>query len=220
MTARGISLSVLVGGERDGGERILRNVVLVHKSPRSESDHLSWREQPVRKGVCALAFDRVIAVAPAKTPELPLRQGPVHDHVIRVAGIQRRRGGPDRAAHQASTAPRKRGVAYLLDAERRRKANRLIAIIRVGDETVDLANVDACVDCRVLDRLTGQPELGHGCAATLVVGRLANADDRHSVANGVISHEYAGAVPSAPMSSPVHLKPCRTSRTSPGRWRL
>src|SRR5262249_39545114 len=66
---------------------------------------------------------------------------------------------------------------------RRSHPDRLVAVVGIGGQTVDIGDGDAGVVSRFHNRLAGEPKLALRCAAALVVLGLAQADDCRLVFN-------------------------------------
>jgi hypothetical protein len=72
----------------------------------------------------------------------------------------------------------------LLQAERRGESRRLVAVVRVGGESVDVGNTDSCVlTCRE-NRTTRERELGVGRFTSPVITGLADSGDCDPATDG------------------------------------
>jgi hypothetical protein len=68
------------------------------------------------------------------------------------------------------------------------KAGRIVAVVGVGGEAVDVLRLDAGILARRQDRLQRQHEFRVRRVAVLIVRRLADADHRHLAAQRVLLH--------------------------------
>ena len=176
-----VALRVRVAGERDLGQGVLGDVVLVHEALRDHRVPVGRHHHPVGDAEGALLRDPHPAghARLSEAPVLPLREAAIADDVVRVARGDRRIRDRERAGHTVAPAvPGQRGEARLLDAEHRRELRWRAAIVGVGDEAVDRLDVDAGVHRCVGDRRDRELQLAVGGAARPVVDRLAHADDR------------------------------------------
>ena len=106
ITARGLRLRMVIGGQRDRAQRLLPHAVLVHEAVHPHREALRRRQHAVRHQVRPLAGDGVDAGGLAEAPVLALRQRAEHDHAVGQAGHDgRRRIGDRRAAAAATAAP-------------------------------------------------------------------------------------------------------------------
>ena len=100
-----VPLRVGVGRERDLGERLLRDAVIVHEALRVERALLCRRQEPVEMLVGEVAAGAARRARLAEAAELPLRERAERDHVPRVA---RRRPRHRRAARPRPCCSRHR----------------------------------------------------------------------------------------------------------------
>ena len=176
----GIALGVGVAGQRDVAQRFLANVVVVHEAPRLHRALGRRVEQAVGGGP---GHRRRQPPAPsgapgAEAPELPLRDRTEHHHVARVTrahcGVRHLHGGSDVVA---AARERLAGEAQLVDPQGLRQTQRRVALVHVGDEAVDLGQLQTGVLDRVADGDAGELELAVRRAPALVVLRFADAHD-------------------------------------------
>ncbi len=117
----------------------------------------------------------------AEAAELTLSERAENHDAIRQARGDRRRGVADGRRDPASArAPLHVGETELLDAERCGEPGRLVAVVGVRGESVDVRDVDRCIRTRRQDGPAGEHELGVGGFAPLIVDALADADDRYT----------------------------------------
>ena len=109
----------------------------------------------------------------------------------------------------AATTPDHRGPLEVPQAERGVEARRVVAVVAVGAEAIDVADVDAGVLGGRLHGLEAELELGVLGAAALVVGGLGETDDRR-LSSHRLRHGSSFACPPRPMRREAFGRPdCR-----------
>ena len=169
--------------------RLAPDAVLVHVAHELQRVALGRHEDAVRVDQRVVAGDGAAAGGTAEALELALRQRAIHHHDVGLAGDDRRR----RIAHRgrtaaAAAAPLHVGQPQLLGAERGGEPRRVVAIVAVGGEAVDVARIDPGILGRRQDRHQRQLELGFRRLPVLVVGGLADPDDGHLAAQAALDH--------------------------------
>ena len=201
-----IRLRVLIRRERDRAQRLAPEFVVVQEAHGAHRVALARRDHAIRKRVRLLAGDGGRRPAETEARELPLRERAEDDDAVRHARRDRRRRVADRRRAAApAPAPLHVGEAQLVDAERRGEPRRVVAIVRVGREAVDVARRYSRVLARAEDRLERERELGLGGLSMFVVGGLADARDRDTSAQ----RSHAGSSTTPPPtteSSPSWLR--------------
>ncbi len=178
-----IGLRVVVRGERDGSQGLLPHTVVVHEAHHPHGEPLGRGDEPVGEREGRLARHRRQGRPPAEASELALGQRPEHDHAVSQTTGDGGSGVTNRCGASAPTpAPLHVGEAQLGQAESGSQARRLVAVVRVGGEAVDLPGRDAGILAGAEDRHQGKLEFGIRGLAVLVVGRLPNAYHRHLAA--------------------------------------
>ncbi len=186
-----IELRVVVIGERHRRERLLVDAVLMHEAARAQRNPLRGNVEAVGRGVRWRARDRVGHRGLAEAAELALREGAKDHAVFRVAGRDRRRRIADRArTAAATTAPDHPSEAKMLEPERGREMRRVVAIVGIAGDAVDIANVDAGVFGGLDDGFASQAKFRDRRLPALVVLGLADPDDRDLVLNCIFAHRH------------------------------
>ena len=85
-----------------------------------------------------------------------------HDAIRQARGDCRRRVADGRRHPASAGAPLHVGETELLDAERSREPRRLVAVVGVRGESVDVRDVDRRIRTRRQDGPAGEHELGVG----------------------------------------------------------
>ncbi len=131
----------------------------------------------------------------AETAELALGEGAEDDTVFRIAGVDRGGRVADRArSATTAAAPHHPGERQMLQSERGGEARRVVAIVGVARDSVDLAHVDSGVVRGFDNRFAGEAEFADRRLSALVVFGLADADDRDPILDGILTHlSYASA---------------------------
>ena len=166
-------------------------------------EHLRRRHQAVGHGERRVAVDGLDLRALAEPPELALAPAPGrHDHAV---GQARRRSPRPRWPSRPRRRRRRRPTACWRSAgrwqpERGRQARRVVAIVAVGGEAVDVGRVDPGVGARLHHGVDRQPELRVGRPPPLVVLGLGHADYRdlapqRPITDGVHTPFSRGALP-------------------------
>src|SRR5207248_10960169 len=93
-----------------------------------------------------------------------------------------------RRAATPAAAPLHVGEAQLRQPERGGQPRRVVPVVAVRGEAVDLARVDPGVVRGAENGLERQLHLGSGRLAVLVVRRLADPDDRHLASERLSRH--------------------------------
>src|SRR5712692_11212770 len=149
-----VELRMVVVGERD-----LVDSVLIHEAARPQRDPLRGHVKAVRRGIRTRARDVLVDGRLAETSKLALCERAKRDHVLRVAGDQRRGGIANRrGTATASSPPYHSSKAHLLEPERGREARRLVTVVSVTRNPVDIANVDSRVVGGFDNRFTREPK--------------------------------------------------------------
>ena len=166
-----------------------RDLVLVQEAHGPHGVALRRRHHAVGRVERRLARGGAARRRRAEALELALRQGAEHhDAVGHAAGHGRRGIAHGGRAAAAAAAPVHVGEAQRRQAQRRGEPRRIVAVVGVGGEAVDAARIDAGILAGGEDRLQRQLELRDRRLAVLVVGRLADAGDRHLAAQGALAH--------------------------------
>src|SRR5581483_3990143 len=167
---------------------------LVHVPASDERAHRGRRQQAEGEGVGERRRDPRARRLPRRRPAADAPEAPVlalaeradDGHTVRRAGMDRVRGVRDRGAHPAAAAvPHHPGEAELGAAERRGETGRVVPVVGVRREAVELGRREAGVGAGREDRLARELELAPvGDAAPAPVLGLADTDDAHAVAHG------------------------------------
>ena len=184
-----VELRVMVVGEHHRGERVLGDAMLVHEASHAQCDPLRGNEQPVGPRVRGGAGDGVDRGRLAEAAELALRERAEHHHVFGIAGRHRCR----RLRHGARTAapaaaPYHARPRVVRKAQRGRQARRVVAIVAVGGEAVEVGDFNPGVLDRLQDRFAGELEFADRRLPALVVFGLAEAGYGDLVLDAVLAH--------------------------------
>ena len=163
--------------------------MVVHEAHDAHREALGRGHHAVGEGERLLARDRRGRGCRAEALELALGERAEHDDAVGEARGDRRRGVADRRrAAATAAAPLHVGEAQLGQAEGGGQARRVIAVVAVGGEAVDLAGVDPGVLAGAQDGPERQLELRLRRLAVLVVRGLADADDGDLTTESALAH--------------------------------
>ena len=186
---------MVIAGHRDRRERVLRDVVIVHEAARAHRDPLRGRRHPVRPGVRDRPGNRAHRRRRAEAAELALRERSIDDDASREAGDNRSRRVADRArAATAAAAPEHVGEAQLGQAERRRDAHRIVAVVGVRGDAVDRRHRQSGVVGCALNRFEREAEFADRRGAAFVIRGLAESGDRDLVLDCEFAHRHAAPI--------------------------
>src|SRR5216683_1781001 len=186
-----VELRMVVVGERDRRERLLVNSVLIHEAARPQRYPLRGHVKAVRRGIRTGARDVLVDGSLAEASKLALGECAKRDHVLRVAGDQRRGGIANRrGTATASSPPYHSSKAHLLEPERGREARRFVTVVGVSGNSVDIANVDSRVFSGFDNRLAREPKLAHRRLSAPVILRLAQTYNRDLVLDRILVHRH------------------------------
>ena len=116
----------------------------------------------------------------SEAAELPLRERAEHHHALGETGGDGGRRVADRGRNAAAArAPLHVGEAQLAQPQRGGQPRRLVAIVGIRSEPVDVGDVDAGIVAGRANRAAGEHELGVRRFAAPVVDALADPGDRH-----------------------------------------
>ncbi len=185
-----VAQRVMVIREHHRGERVLGDAMLVHKAAHSQRDPLRGNEQPVRPRIRGGPGDGVDRGRLAEAAELALRKRAEHHYVLRIAGRHRRRRLRHRARASApSAAPHHACPRIVRQTQRGGQARRVVAIVAVGGEAVEVGDLDSGIFDRLEDRFAGELEFADWRLAALVVFGFSEAGDRDFVFDAVLAHQ-------------------------------
>lgn len=190
---------MVVGGARDGPQRLLPDAVLVHEAGHAHGVPLGGRQQAIGCEIGCILAVGANGCAVTVTAVLALGDAAEHHHAGGRTGDHRRRGVGDRRRPPAAAAPEHVGVAELRQAERRGQPRGIVAVGTEGGEAVDSPRVHPGVGAGGQDRAERQLELGVLRPAMLVEGRLADAHDGRAATEWGAAH----APPTARLNTAV-----------------
>ena len=174
---------MFVRSPRGSSEVVLSGSELVHVTlSLHRGEVLGGGHDAERHAVCSSGGDPGRGSRLPESSELALGEAAICDYVVSVSGDDCG-AGVCHCSRAASTSASPEHVAEsdLRNPKRSGQPYRIVAVVGVGSETVNLLRVQPRILARRQNGLERQLELGIRTLPSLVIGALANPDDAHLV---------------------------------------